>query len=219
MRSLLRVSLAGWALLSGAALVAMVIGHALELWFENLHVFGDARAAYVHQGQTLCIELAGAALLVVVVVVAGRLIRAASDHGPADAGLATIAAAHPTAIAMSVLGIQFGSLIAVELTEQALSSFAHPSLWAIFGSGHATALFVHSIIGFVIAGVICAFARAVTARQRAWAGIVATFLRRASQQAPQPPRFSRRYAHRDQPRLAVLALRIANRPPPHFAHV
>ena len=46
-----------WPLLLALALAAMTAGHALELWLENLALFGDGRAAYAHIAQGPIVEL------------------------------------------------------------------------------------------------------------------------------------------------------------------
>ena len=72
-----------WPLIAALALAAMVSGHALELWLENLRVLGDGRASYAHSLQTFAIEAALVLLVVGLALIAshvvGKVYRAGTD--------------------------------------------------------------------------------------------------------------------------------------------
>src|ERR1700736_90059 len=72
-----------WPLIAALALAAMVSGHALELWLENLRVLGDGRASYAHSLQTFAIEAALVLLVVGLALIAshvvGKVYRAGID--------------------------------------------------------------------------------------------------------------------------------------------
>ena len=220
MMALLRTSLGRcWPLVVAGALLAMVIGHAVELWLEDLQLVGDVRAGYMHsaQGMTLELSLFGLfAILYAVVRWTLRLKGAQSDQSaPVLDGAARFGR---LPFLMSLLATQLGALVAVELLEQVLSSFGHPGLAAIFGAGHATALIVHVVVGSLIGLLFFSFSAAVSSRSRIIAQVLFTFLRRLRAANPATSASSRRtYLQRVPRRHSLFALKLANRPPPASA--
>ena len=213
-------------LLLAVALAAMTAGHAIELAIENTRLFGDGRAGYSHVSQGPLIELAVALLLfaagvfIVRIVAGARTCDSSSDWMlPA---LQDIRAMGMRGAALRIASMQIPALLASEFAEQRLSGIVHPSMAAVFGSGHVTALFVQFAMTALAALAAVAFARTACdhAHQLARAArtIAAVFL-------ALPQRSIVRVALRalvaldaSRPkRRSLLALRIANRPPPAIA--
>jgi hypothetical protein len=140
-------------LVLAAGLIAMLLGHALQLALENAGAFADWRAAYAHAGQLPALLFAGALLATVVLVTALRLLAAARglcfEPGALVPALHTLKSLRLTSLCAGVICVQFSALIAVELLEQHLSAFDGAGLSAIFGSGHATAAALHLLIGLL----------------------------------------------------------------------
>lgn len=220
-----------WPLIAAVALAAMATGHALELWLEDLRVFGESRANYVHSMQGFTLEVAAILLIVVIVTILFRflydalaksrlafetsaaLIASSSDFVlPA---LGCISRLGVLRVALGLLSMQVGSLMAIELLEQHLSGFSG-GLAAVMGPAHATAIFVHLIVGSIFAFVVHRAARSMCAATRDILGALAVFLRRASDSLHHPAGQALRLANLAAcgRRPPLLALGLANRPPP-----
>jgi hypothetical protein len=216
MHSLYRLA---WPLIGAVALAAMVSGHALELWLENLRILGDGRANYAHPAQTFAIETAAALFVFVLALIAARLVRCAIKDGngsdclvPALDGILRLG---PVRTGLALVSTQFGALIGVELLEQRWSGLSG-SVSAIVGPGHFTAIAVHVFVGFIFALALYRVSRFVHVQTRIVVGAITMFLRRV---APERSA-STGAAHlafrglTSGPRPPLLALGLANRPPP-----
>jgi hypothetical protein len=209
-----------WPLLAATALAAMAIGHSVELWLENLRVFGDGRSDYAHVAQSFALEIAGVLALGVIAAVIWRLFRhAAGSSGRPDFLLPAL---HGVVrfgfrrVLLSVVTLQIAALVLAELAEQRLSGFEGSGLPAIIGPGHATALAVHLVVGLIAAFVLYRLASFVCEQTRALVQTFATFLRWVRDQNPAvaPSRFQRERQLGSGRKPNVIALRLANRPPP-----
>jgi hypothetical protein len=206
--------------LAAGALLAMVIGHAVELALENNGLVGDVRATYHHSAQAMALELALLGLLAAVGYAAQHIWSLpAHDQERTVPGLDSIRRMGSVRVIASLVSAQFAALIAVELLEQHLSGFNGPGLSAIFGAGHVTAFLVHAVVGVVAGSLLYSFAFAVCSHSRELATIVCTFLRRFQNVSSAPPAADCRRANLDNTvrKLPVLALKFANRPPPGIA--
>jgi hypothetical protein len=215
-----------WLLLIAIALAAMTAGHAVELGLENASVFGDDRAGYVHAAQGPIVDLAVAFFLFALGMLIVRVVRGAlANASSADWLLPALDKIRSMGICGAVLrivSIQFPALVATEIAEQRLSGIVHPSLAAVFGQGHLTAPFVQLAIGVIAAciavacaRIVCAHARELGRAARSIAVIFVSIPRRPAVHAA-----LRTLAAADSTRpkrRALLALRIANRPPPAIA--
>jgi hypothetical protein len=220
-----------WPLISAAALAAMVTGHALELWLENLRAFGESRANYSHSMQSFALEVAAILFVIVVATILWRLLQGAlAKSGTSQNASTASAPANPTDFVLPALGqisrlgafrvacrlvfMQFGFLVASELLEQHLAGFGG-GLAAVLGPGHASAVVVHLIVGLIFAFALYRAAHyACTATPRL-VGVLAIFLRRVFVQlhpTVEALRTANLAACRRRPPL--LALGFANRPPP-----
>jgi hypothetical protein len=220
-----------WPLVAAAALAAMVSGHALELWLENLRIFGDSRENYAHSMQAFALEVAALLFVVVVAAIVWRFALGALTNS--KSGLHEFAAAHAVSqsdvvlpalgyisrvgafrIAVGLVSIQFGSLLATELLEQHLAGF-NGGIAAVIGPAHATAVVVHLVVGLIFAFVLHRGARYVCAATRRLVGVLTIFLRRVFvgvQLSVEALRIANLAACGRRPPL--LALGFANRPPP-----
>jgi len=210
-----------WPLLAAAALAATVIGHALQLMLEDLRLFGDTRAGYVHSGQAICAELAVCGLIAALYSVIRHLLQIRA-HGGADLRISVLHAVTRLGRGRTlgtILFMQFAALIVVELCEQRFSGYSATALGAIFGAGHASALFVHLIVGTIIGLVIYAFAATVSSRSQIFAQAISSFLRRlrACDTTGHAAAFRRLHVRRTARKLPLLSLGLANRPPPTAA--
>jgi len=210
-----------WVLIGATALASMVAGHAVELWIENAHAFGESAAGYRHVAQSSSAE--ASTLLFVLVAAAllsrfiGLLVRRPSRKDCVLPALHAIAEAGFVRVALSLAALQLSALFVAELGEQRLSGFQGNAIAAIAGPGHATALGVHLLIAALVALVLCRFARFASARTSDLVEAVFTFLRHAFN-----ARVCRSGAVRRLPdaaciftrRLSLLSLGLANRPPP-----
>jgi hypothetical protein len=124
--------------------------------------------------------------------------------------------------ALRIASVQLPALLLTEFAEQRLSGFAHPSLAAVFGQGHITAPLVQLAMVALAAWAVVRFSRSacdhVHQLTRAARSVATVFIR-----APRRPGVRialRTLAAPDASRpkrRALLALRIANRPPPAIA--
>ena len=209
----------GWPVVSVAALAAMLVAHSIELRLEDLHFWGDSRAGYLHVGQA---AVAGLACLLLAVLAFGALHRTfllltgalrASDYAIAD--LDRIARLKLSNVIARLIPIQIGSLITVELLEQRLSGLQQSSIGAILGSGHITVPIIHLIIGLLASLAVWKFARVVAARSRQVAeALVSYFLPPPSLDGINVGAVRVANVCATRARQPVIALRIANRPPP-----
>lgn len=209
-----------WPLIAATALVAMVAGHAAQLWLENLRVFGEERAAYAHSAQSFAIE-AGAALFVVAVALLARqlLRQAAKPSSPVDAllpALHGIVRSGVGCLCLAVVSLQLVLLVVTELAEQRVSGFTGNGMLAIVGPGHTTAIAVHLVIGLLAALALFRASRILCAQSRTLVRVFTVFLRRSRPVLHPSPLFAHRASHIAPAGrgLEVLALGIANRPPP-----
>jgi hypothetical protein len=217
-------SLERWPLLLAVALAAMTLAHALQLALENASLFGDGRAAYTHFAQIPTVDLAVALFLFTCAVLVVRLVRGSSAMTsdwmlPA---LHEIRAMGNRGAALRILSMQIPAWLAVEFAEQRLSGIAHPSFAAVFGLGHVTAPFVQCIVGVLLAWALVAFSRTVCAHAhqlaRAARAVTAVFVARLHE--PSSGSAIRELIAVDArrpKRRPLLALRLANRPPPAIA--
>jgi hypothetical protein len=212
-----------WPLLFAIALAAMTAGHTLELGLERVGLFGDGTAAYGHVALGSALTLAVSLILLGIGVLVFRVARSSRARvASADWVVPAFDAVRRmgfAAAAMRIALMQFPALLTVELIEQRLSGIVHPSLGLIFGPGHITAPFVQVLTCAVaawslvkIAAAVCAHVRDVV---RAARSVLDTFdaaprgtAVRSTLRALVAIAFSR------PKKRSVLALRIANRPPP-----
>ena len=208
-----------WTLIGALALAAMVCGHALELWLEKLRVLGDGRANYVHSLQAFGIEAALVMIVCVLALIAVHFVSGVTRHNArADDLLPALDAIVRLGALRSVfalVGAQICALVVVELLEQHVSGYSG-GLSAIVGPGHTTAIVVHAIVGFVFALALCRVSRFVCEETRAVASALSTFLRRVIHHrdaAGTATRVPLRLLVSGR-KLPLLALGLANRPPP-----
>jgi hypothetical protein len=210
-----------WLLIAAVALAASACGHALELTVENLRLFGDGRAGYAHPAQLFELEMAATLLVIAAVTIGRRLVsyamkaRAQSDCLlPALDGVCHIGLIRCAAM---LLIVQFAALIGSELLEQFVSGSA-VGLASIIGVGHVTAVAVHAGVGLLFAWALYSFASFVRSQTAALVGVIAQFARHLDQ-----PRslgvtaYSRIHLWSSVRRPPLLALGLANRPPPASA--
>ena len=207
-----------WSLIGALALAAMISGHALELWLENLRVLGDGRANYAHSLQTFAIEAALVLLVCIIALIAAhfanRVRRAGVDVDNLVPAFDAIVRLGAVRGAFSLVSVQLCALVVVELLEQHGSGF-NGGLTAIVGPGHATAIIVHALVGLVFALALYRVSSFVCAETRAVAYVLSTFLRRVTAErvfATAATRLPLRLFASGKPPL--LALGLANRPPP-----
>jgi hypothetical protein len=215
-----------WTLLLAVALAAMTAAHALELALENSTLFGDGRASYTHFAQGPAVDLAVALLLLTFAVLGVRLVSGARAIAAQSdwmlPALQQIRSMGVRGAALRIGAMQIPAWLAAEFVEQRLSGIAHPSFAAVFGPGHFTAPFVQCAVAVVLAWALVAFARSICAHAprlaRAALAVTAFFVVRTH-------RPSMGSALRDlvaidarrPKRRPLLALRLANRPPPAIA--
>jgi hypothetical protein len=123
---------------------------------------------------------------------------------------------------LRVVSVPIPASLTTEFAEQRLSGIAHPSFAAIFGLGHVTAPFVQCAVGAVFAWALVAFSRTLCAYAhqlvRAARAVTEVFVAR-----PDRPTVGRTLREliavdaRRPKRRPLLALRLANRPPPAIA--
>jgi hypothetical protein len=215
-----------WPLLLAVALAAMTAGHAVELALENSKLFGDGVAGYAHVTQGPLAELAVALFLFAIGVLVVRIIRGAhATDGSSDwmlPALQEIGALGLRGAALRIASMQIPALLAAEFVEQRVSGILHPSFASVMGAGHVTAPFVQFAMAAVAAWGVVAFARVVCAHASQLARAART-VTEAFAAAPKRP-IVRVALHAvlefdaSRPkRPPLLALRIANRPPPAIA--
>jgi hypothetical protein len=217
-------SLERWPLLLAVALAAMTLAHALQLALENASLFGDGRAAYTHFAQGPVVDLAVALFVFTAAVLAVRLARGSSTMTsdwmlPA---LHEIRAMGNRGAALRIVSMQIPAWLAVEFAEQRLSGIAHPSFATVFGFGHVTAPFVQCFIGVLLAWALVAFSRSVCAHAhqlaRAAQAVTAVFVARTHEPSAGSALRERIIIDACRPKCRLLlALRLANRPPPAIA--
>ncbi|HEY5094189.1 MAG TPA: hypothetical protein VII69_03625 [Candidatus Eremiobacteraceae bacterium] len=215
-----------WPLLLAVALAAMTAGHAFELAMENAGLFGDGVAGYAHVAQGPLVVLAVALFLFAAGVLAVRLVRRArTSDGSSDwmlPALEAIGALGIRGAALRIASMQIPALLAAEFVEQRVSGIVHPSVASVFGAGHFTTPFVQFVMCAVAAWAVVAFARIVCAHARQLAKAART-VTEAFAAAPQRPTVRvvlqalLAVAASRPKRPPLLALRIANRPPPAIA--
>ncbi len=217
-----------WLLLTATALAAMVVGHAMELWLENVHALGGRPAPYNHVAQSFVMEMAALAFVIAGVAIVSRLVALATRSIPRGDSL--LPALHAIAqygvgrVISRLVTVQLLALLLTEFCEQRLSGFQGNALLSIVGPGHATTLAVHTLLGSLAAFLLFRFARFASARTRSLVNAVVAFLgwvalqpktgARLPQGAGSVPAFFAR-------KLCLISLGLANRPPPltsvHFA--
>jgi hypothetical protein len=209
-----------WLLISAIALIASVMGHALQLQIESMHLLGGARAMYSHSLQSPFAYIAFGLLLVSAVFIARGVIESVRDElDGADwllPALDAVRSISPSRLVTIVVGLQLTWLTLGELSEQALSSYDGFGMGAIFGPGHVSAPFVHIAVGAVLALALRAFARAACDRVAAIARFVLVVVERLSQPAPVncAPALRVLTLRAETPSPPLLARHIASRPPP-----
>lgn len=208
-----------WLLIGGVALTASLVGHAAQIALENVRALGDARAFYHHSAQAPIGQIAVALLALAAILTVGRIASGAragrTDSDwllPALAGVRVLGVGRLTA---TVLGVQLVTLTCGELAEQFLSTGAPPGLTAVFGPGHATAPFVHLIVGLALSIALRAFALCACEHVAQIARIVRLVVTRPARARTTSNAALRQLILRASFLLPpVLARRIANRPPP-----
>src|SRR5271165_4853547 len=142
-----------WLLIGAIALIASLLGHALQLHIESAHLFGTVRALYSHSLQTPFAYIAFGLLLVSALFIARGIIESVRDEfDGADwllPALDAVRSISPGRLVAIVVGLQLTSLTVGELSEQALSSYDGFGVGAIFGPGHLSAPVV-DIASFVL---------------------------------------------------------------------
>lgn len=215
-----------WTLLLAVALAAMTAAHALQLAIENASLFGSGRAAYTHFAQGPAVDLAVALLLLTVAVLGVRLVRGARAIAAQSdwmlPALQEIRAMGVRGAALRIGAMQIPAWLAAEFVEQRLSGIAHPSFAAVFGPGHVTAPFIQCAVAVVLGWALVAFARSICAHapQLARAAIAVSALFVARTHKPSIGSALRDLVAIDArrpKRRPLLALRLANRPPPAIA--
>ncbi len=211
-------ALLAWPLIAAAALASTACAHTVELWLESLRLFGDGRANYVHSAQTFAIETAAALFVVGLALIAWRFVRCAFQaRADADClvpALDGIVRLGFRRTAGALIAAQFCALICIELLEQHWSRF-NGGLAAIFGPGHETAALVHILVGLLFAFALLRVSRFVCLQTRTIVGALATFLRRAAALDTEKPVARPQVSVWASPsKPPLLALGIANRPPP-----
>lgn len=215
-----------WPLLLAVALAAMTAGHAVELALENSRLFGDGIAGYAHVTQGPIVVLAVALFLFAAGVLAIRLVRGARTSDASTdwmlPALEEVGALGMRGAALRIAMMQLPALLAAEFVEQRVSGIVHPSVASVFGAGHFTAPFAQVAMLAVAAWVVVAFARFVCSHARQLAR-AARSVTEAFASAPKRPvvrvaLHAVRVVDANRPkRRPLLALRIANRPPPAIA--
>jgi hypothetical protein len=219
-------SLERWPLLLAAALAAMTAAHALELALENSSLFGDGLAAYTHFAQGPIVDLAIALFLFTVVVLGIRLVRGARTSATQPdwmlPALQEIRVMGIRGAALRIGAMQIPVWLAAEFAEQRLSGIAQPSFAAVFGPGHITAPIIQCAVGIIFAWALVAFSRSICAHApqlaRAAQAVTAMFVARLH--TPSIAGTLRDLVAIDgrrPKRRLLLALRLANRPPPAIA--
>ena len=210
-----------WLVIGAAALVAMLAGHACQLWLEGAHAFGEHQAQYHHVGQGPAAELAALLFIAGAVgiilfftrnVGAGK--RSGEEllpalHSIADGGLSRFAG--------RLITLQLGALLVTEFCEQRLSGYTGNVLASIAGPGHATTVAVHALIGAAVAFLLYRFARFVCARTRVLVEAVIAIVRQARGEPARDAAVRLREAFSASVfsrNLSLIALGLAKRPPP-----
>jgi hypothetical protein len=214
-----------WPLLLAVALAAMTVAHALQLALENASLFGDGRAAYAHFAQGPVIDISVALFLFAIAMLAIRLLRGSRTAATSDwmlPALQEIRAMGMRGALLRLVSLQIPAWLAAEFAEQRLSGIAHPSFAAVFGLGHVTAPFLQCAVGLMFAWALVAFSRTVCAhaRQLACAARAVTAVFAARLHRPSAGSMLRELIAIDArrpKRRPLLALRLANRPPPAIA--
>jgi hypothetical protein len=208
-----------WLLIAAVALAASVCGHSIQLAIENLGLLGEGRADYAHPAQLFAIEMAGALFLIASVAIGWRLLRCALHSNPQGDCLipALDGVVHLGFMraAAALVTLQFTALIGSELIEQRWAGF-NGGLASIVGAGHGTAIAVHVMIGVLFAFCLHRVARFICRQTRILVGAIALFARRIT---PLSPPSTSAYRHvnlwASARKPPLLALGLANRPPPH----
>jgi hypothetical protein len=210
-----------WFLITAVALMAMLVGHACELWLESVHAFGDQQAQYHHVGQGVVAELA-VLLLVAVVLGIARFLSVWAQQGSSATdsfmpALHAIVEDGLVRLRYRLIGIQLVALVATELIEQQASGYHGNLLASIAGPGHASALAIHLAIGALFALILYRFGQFVSKRSRVLVEAVIAFVRwatmlpsgcgRADMPLVVPPSVFSQH-------ISLIALGLANRPPP-----
>jgi hypothetical protein len=209
-----------WLLIGAIALIASLMGHALQLQIESAHLFGGVRAMYSHSLQSPFAYIAFGLLLLSALFIARGVIESVRDElDGADwllPALDAVRSISPGRLITIVVGLQLISLTVGELSEQALSSYDGFGLAAIFGPGHVSAPFVHIAVGAILALALRAFARAACERVAAIARFVLVVVERLSQPAHVKcaPALRVLTLRAETPLPPLLARHIASRPPP-----
>lgn len=201
-----------------AAMAAAASGHATVDLLAYLRLYSGAYAGYRHSGivpavATVAAIAFGFAALTVMTAILRRNVDV--DR---RAVLGAMPQPSPKAIAL-VFCLQMPALLGVEALEQ-IQRFGHPlGIAASLGGPPLVSLAIHAICSIVVAMLSFGAIRAIAKTIVTVARIVAPLIRRTAIAAHTHLAARLRSANTDRRSVltAPLALRIANRPPPHLA--
>jgi hypothetical protein len=204
-----------------AAMAAAASGHAAVYILAYLRMFSGAYAGYRHGGIVAAVAAVAAVAFgfaaLTVITATLQLLRRSSDVDR-HAVLGAMPRLSPKAVAL-VFCLQIPTLLGIEALEQ-IQLFGHPlGIAASLGGPPLVSLAIHAICSIAIAILSFGAIRAVAKTALTLARIVAPLTRRAAIAAQMHGSAETRTANttRRSGLPAPLALRIANRPPPHFA--
>lgn len=204
-----------------AAIAAAVGGHAAVDLLASLRLFTGTHAAYQHTATVFAATLVGAFVLGFAAFVAiGAVIERVSATSRADriAFLKGMRRPSPATIAF-VYVLQIPLLFSLEAVEQ-IQRFGHPiGIAASLGGPPLITLAVHAACAVAVTVAVFRGLRAIVDAAFAIARVIVPVVRRFAIAADAPDRWtaSSRRSYEPISYRAPLALRIANRPPPHLA--
>lgn len=204
-----------------AAIAAAVGGHAAVDLLASLRLFAGTHAAYQHTATVFAATLVGAILLGFAAFAAiGAVIDQLGRAGRADRIAFLGAMRRPSAATVAIVyGLQIPLLLSLEAVEQ-IQRFGHPiGIVASLGGPPLVTLAVHAACALAVTIGVFRGLHAIVDAAIAIARVVAPIVRRIRVAGSAIEKPASNLAHAFEPiaRRAPLALRIANRPPPHHA--
>ena len=204
-----------------AAIAAAVGGHAAVDLLASLRLFTGTHAAYQHTATVFAATIVGAILLgfaafSAIGAVIDRLATSRRDHRIAFADGIRRPSASTIAL---VYGLQIPLLLGLEAVEQ-IQRFGHPiGVTASLGGPPLVTLAVHAACAVAVTVAVFRGLHAIVEAAIAIAEIVVPLARRLAAASDAADRRNVRARRSFEPvaHRAPLALRIANRPPPHLA--
>ena len=203
-----------------AAVAAAAGGHAAVDLLGSLRLFAGTYARYQH-GYTVFAAIAVGAMMLGFFALSAlsAVLRALRDEAPDKRLelLESIRRPSPATIVL-VYGLQIPMLLSIEALEQ-IQRFGHPiGIGASLGGPPLVSLAIHALFALAVTVAVFRGIRAIVDVSTAVARIVLPLIRRLSIAPDAPCRIirSQRAGERSM-RPPPLALRIANRPPPHLA--